>query len=648
MNLRKMFNPRKYNKRKISFSSMLNSEYFFQDSGIIQMALKKPEIIDKDFRIKRVKSTLTRLRQPKIDDSLLKKQNEQNDSSFSDKEKDKKQIPIQLGKILDDNEQKFLHVSKKYNVLKDQNNKFLNYWHYIKNSSKNKKQNTKDYLHKKFFEKIEKHFVDLNSDQVQKMTSKLFKSNPLLMYKNSSDMFFHFLSELNEHKNDKKKLDYIMKKHSVFLEKLKEFIEYSKIKNDTSVDKIAKDIKLKNSDYLSNYHLKVKIEEQKLKDKQDKQNINDISDSLKMIKATKKSIKAIEENKNFFEDPKYLMNNSANDFNKTGFNNFKSNFIFRNFNQSAKNISNKMNSTASTGFNIVENEKNKQKQKRYRNSVIGNMQNSLSMEIKKGGRKSVVNNIERVEKGVYERIISSKLVKNNKNEIKNKRKIEKINLKKKLSQRESKSLEYIKNNRNKNEKLEKKFSKDINNLSSINFRKEIPINNNFVNNKRKKFLRCNSVMKISKNSFLLDDKNDIKLSRIFKDDFQKKISRNNKSMMLEKDREYQLTNLYNIAKGKKKINEEDEKNIIDYFKMAGKEINNKKLKSIDLITRAKFVVNRLNIDKNTAKVLQQNISHKLADNLKLVKNINKKVNSLDSDFIKNIIFFQAKDESEIL
>ena len=662
MNLRKIYNIRnkKHNIRKISFNTMLNSEYFFHNSGQIQMALNKLKIIDDDFHVKRVKSTLTRLRQPNMLDSSQKKQKEQRNTSFSEKEKDKKQLPLQLGKILDDNEQKFSYISKKYNILKDQNNKFLNYWHYIKKSDNNNKKNQKNILLNKYLEKIEKYFVNLNSDEVKKMTEKLFKSNPLLMYRNSSDMFFHFLSEIYQHKNDEKKLDYIMKKHLMFLEKINDFLEFSKIKNDTSVDEIAKDIKLKNSDYLTNYNLKVAIEEQKLKDQKYKQNINDINDSLKMINETKKSIKRIEENKKFFEDPKYLMDTSTNDYNQTAFYNSYSNLNFRNLNQSAKNTANKMNSTISTGFNIIEKENSKKQQKGYRNSITGKMRNSISMIVKKkAGRKSVVYSNSMMEKGMYERIISSKLGNyNNKMPEINKGRNEKINLKKKLNRRQS-TGEYIKISSNKSlneNKNKKELNKEDSIQSNSNSRKETPtnINNNVLNNKLKKFRRCNSVIKINKNRFLLNDKNDAKSSTIFnKNNLQRKASknysRNNKSMIANKKaREYQLTNLYNKTKNKKKISSEEMQSIIDYFKNVGMEVNKREIKPIDLINRAKFMVNRLDIDKNTSKVLQQNISHKLPNNLKIVKDMNQKINELDCEFVKNVIFFKAKNENDEL
>ena len=658
MKIRKIYRNRKNNKRKISFNTMINSEYFFRRSGSIQMALKKPEIIDEDFHIKRVKSTLSRLRRPKIFDNSNKKNNEENDTSFSNKEEDKKQLPLELGKILDDNEQKFLYINEKYNILKEENNKFLKHWHYIKKSRNNNKNkiNLSDIIIKIYFEELEKYFVDLNSDEVQKFTAKLFKSNPLLMYRNSSDMFFHFLCEINQHKNDEKKLEYIMEKHLIFLEKLKNFLEYSKIKNDDSVDQITKDVKLKNSDYIANYNLKVQKEEQKMKDKEIQNNINEINDSLKMINATKKTIKSIEENKNLFEDPNYLIDNTINDYNQKSFYNSYSNLNFRNLNQSAKYSTNKMNSTISTGFNIMEKENKNIKLKGYRSSLTGKSRNSLSMMEKKIDRKSVTNNFSLMGKGVYERIISSRLVKNNMPEISNYGKIEKTNLKKILNKAESINLEYIKNDSNKNinEEIRKESNKDVNNEINLNIKKETPTNNdNNVNNKKKQFCRCNSVIKINKNNFVLNDKNEIKFVKIFnKDENQKKITKNysrNKSMILSnKMKERQLTNLYNKIKNRKKISTEEEMNIVDYFRNVGKEINNREVKPIDLIIRSKLVVNRLDINKNTAKVLQQNISRKLVDNLKVVKNINKKVNSLDIDFLKNVIFFKAKDENDVL
>ena len=53
--------PKKYNSqnKNINLSKILNSDLFFQSSGMIKMALNKNRLLDRDFGVKRAK--------PKID-----------------------------------------------------------------------------------------------------------------------------------------------------------------------------------------------------------------------------------------------------------------------------------------------------------------------------------------------------------------------------------------------------------------------------------------------------------------------------------------------------------------------------------------------------------------------------------------------------
>lgn len=181
-------------------------------------------------------------------------------------------------------------------------------------------------------------------------------------------MFFHYLSEFNKYYQNEEKYTYVKQKIIYFLEKLKDFLDFMKIKMDTSLDFISKDIKIKNSQYVQQYEIKVLKEIRALEEKQSIENAKDIDECEKMINHTKKTLKALFQNKSLFEDPiyydplyltlnshsnkkLYLKSRNGNDKNKTIYNNISSSNYLKE-NNFSPNKTGKMNSTASTGFYI--------------------------------------------------------------------------------------------------------------------------------------------------------------------------------------------------------------------------------------------------------------------------------------------------------
>ena len=71
---------------------------------------------------------------------------------------------------------------------------------------------------------------------------------------------------------------------------------------DSEMNSIKRDIKLKNSKFVKKYDIKAKNEMSKLKEKENIQNFNDIKDSTKMTNETKNTLSSIDENKKMCDD----------------------------------------------------------------------------------------------------------------------------------------------------------------------------------------------------------------------------------------------------------------------------------------------------------------------------------------------------------
>ena len=355
-------------KKRINLSAMLTSEYFFHRSIQIQMALNQDRVLPRDYLIKKAKAKINTGKKKKIKEN---KNKDEIDSSYErNREKDKKEIPDELDKILEESKKKFAVQNNKYQSLKQYNDIISGYWHYI---NKKSKKEEREILFKRYFSQDNKNMINLHSEHLQKYCLNIFKSNPLLMRKKNAEMFFHYLSEFNKYYKDENKFSYVKQKIVLFLEKLRDFLDYVKIKADKGLDSISKDIKIKNSKFIREMEIKVKQDLQKMKEKKSIINKNDIKESEKMINKTKETLQALFENKTIFEEPIYFDPTYNKKFILKSRNfeyKYKYSYNYNNKNLSMPNIKkdNKDNyfpnktakmSTVSTGFYIPDKNKNK-------------------------------------------------------------------------------------------------------------------------------------------------------------------------------------------------------------------------------------------------------------------------------------------------
>ena len=334
---------KKLKRKRMALSAMLDSEYFFHRSGQIHMALKNNRILSKDFHIKRAKSKLDMGKKRRI----INQEKKNTESNISEESifEEKKDIPLELYFLLLEYQNKFLKENTKFQTIKNYNDEVLSFWHYINESSPKKERIL---LLKKYFPEGDEKINNLYSDEVQKLSKNLFKSNPLITYDNFSEIFFHYLSEFVNCQKDENKMNNAKQKVVKFLEKLKDYLEYIEIIQDSDIDSISRDIKVKNSKFVKEFGARVDYEMKKLKEKANMQNIKDIKNSTKMINETKNTLISLDKNRNVFEDPKNFDATVSYNFNKIKINKSNSNSYFNNIN--LKNLKSPA-SGSSDGFN---------------------------------------------------------------------------------------------------------------------------------------------------------------------------------------------------------------------------------------------------------------------------------------------------------
>ncbi len=302
----------KTTNKNINLSKILNSDYFFQSSNLLKMALNKNRILSKDFGIRRAKAKIDigKKYSKNLSTNSLKKEGKEeegNDNNTNTLLK-KKQIPFELADILDNNRTKFKQMYEAFHDIKEQNEAFISYFHYMKKSNarskikhmklsydKAKKDDYINSLQKYNFSTRDKIELELQ----KKLAFNIFKSNPL-MINNNNDMLFYFLNTSQD-----KQINIREQNHAKFLTKVKELLDYMKTIIEYKDDK---DLKVQNSKYMMKYKKKIEEENLKLKEEQHKQCIIDTLESKKMIKQTKRSMKILSKNKSFFEDPLYFSN----------------------------------------------------------------------------------------------------------------------------------------------------------------------------------------------------------------------------------------------------------------------------------------------------------------------------------------------------
>ena len=657
----KYSNPKKdIKKKRITFSAILNSEQFFHRSGIIQMALKNERVLAKDFHVKRARS--------KIDiGKKIKKENQEineekkNNYQESNKDNDKKDIPLELYFLLLEYKEKFLKEEEKFYSIKEYNDSVLSFWHYINKTNKKKER---DILLKKYFPKFDKGSINLYSDAIQKLSVNLFKSNPLLSTENFSEIFFHYLSEFKHNYNDENKMNIIKQKIIKFLEKLRDFLEYVEIMQDKDYDSISRDIKLKNSRFIKEIGIRIKNELTKNKEKRNEKNIADIKNSTKMINETKNTLNALEENKNIFEDNKGFDPLFSNNFtfntlkiNKSTRNNYINNLKINNIKTAlssslkksrffSPNKTGRMSSTTSTGFllsdkkiyklNHVENEK--------KNSaiIIDNddaLENQKSLDevkvIDTPKYSKIKTNLKRSSRRYSSPFVDMQ-VKNNL-----------INVLKKnnILKNDANNNEFDLSGSFENDKYKNRIYQSSSKLIKVKKQKNrvslfSPINN-------KDSLQKSNY--ISKKSSISPREESKKIVSYF--NIKNKNRNGNGLFNMKKSFNYDkfkdpLILLYDNIKKKQQIKKADIERIKKYFKLKGKNFN-LNFNSIDIIKKAKFITNQMDIERKTKRVFQPYLTYKQIQKLDDVTQINNKVHKLHIDYMNHIFDFKSKNSESI-
>lgn len=607
-------------KNRLTLSAMLNSDYLFDRSSKLKQALLNHKvIISNKFLTKRVHSKINTGRKRKIVLDL-------DSSQDSNGEIGPKDIPLELFNILYEYEKKFLNVNNKYLSIKEHNDAFLNFWHYIK---KAKTRKEKDVLLKKYFPK-DNNIINLYSDKIQKLSVNLFKSNPLITYNNYFEIFFHYLSEFIINTKDKEKKLRIKHKVLKFLDKLKDYLEYVEIQKDE--DSACKDIKIKNSNYIKKLGTRINSEKLKMKDKKNIINNKIIEESKKMIDKTKNTLLALSENKNIFEEPRYFDSFYSSDYNKSIY--FKKINIsnlnkIRHF---SPNQTGRITSRMSTAFYKSDN-KNSLKNSNEGDKIISN-ENSYKDIF---SHKEETNNILRHNSpdilDIKNRFISS---------IKNRR----ISILKKDKSNDIKSFDsditsgrnslyssYKKEERNKFKKLTRATS-DLFNLKKSE--KRVSFFSPMANKNKK--LQINAILNNRIKYVENDENNNSNLK-------EEKIL-NMKKKFYIKNYKNSIVPLYNEMHKKNKLKNKDIDKIKKYLTSKGKSIN-LNFNPIQIIKQAKRKTERIDIEKKTKKVFQPYLSYKQLEKLDNVKKINNNVYRLDFDYLSRIFDFQSKNSDSI-
>ena len=549
--------------------------------------------------------------------------------------------------------EKFLVQNTKFHELKNDNDTFMSYWHYINDVDEKKERKL---MLEKYFNDKDKNSINYYAKEVKKMCENMFKISPLLTGNKYIDIFFYYLNEFNKNYDDKKKVANIKQKMKKFLEKLKDLLDFVEVIKDTGMDSITKDVKMKNSRYIREYEEKVAMEKIKNAIKQRKENIQSIKESKKMIKKTARTLYSLEKNKKLLEEdiPPIDINSKIEK---------SRNFLSPNrtpystqskFHIISESKNQKMNSTASTAFYLSGKGFYTKK----------NTSNKLFFGFKdKNEVKEETNEILPVQKYKFKfykfkpdttpvnRYSPSIL------DSKDKRNSFYPSNYKKLSFRRFDNKYNKKNLTTRKPNLLAKLDKDkiqiLNkNLSSTNL-------TNTPNSRKINFKSQISSLKDLSSKRLLNNSRESKLiqKRVKLDkssnsneasaDFSKENNKNgvmNMKKALNKNKN-QLMQVYDNIKNRKKINEKDREDMKNYFVKKGRmDESMNSLKSIyimDIIKNAKIITDKMDIEQRTKKVFQSHLSYEQTKKLESIRDVNRQLKGLDINYVKNIIKYKS-------
>ena len=112
----------------------------------------------------------------------------------------------------------------------------------------------------------------------------------------------------------------------------------------------------------------------------------------------------------------------------------------------------------------------------------------------------------------------------------------------------------------------------------------------------------------------------------------------------------QLYLLYEDIKKAKKSKESNDEDIKKYFTKRGRLDDSidslKKIYTMDIINKAIFITDKIDIEQKTKKVFQTYLSYEQEKKLEGVKDINKRVKGLDIDYISRIIKYKTNKNAQ--
>jgi len=619
--------------RKIAFNNLLNSEYFFHRSVPIKLALNRDRVLKRDFFIERAHAQVDQGRKPKKDEN-------DNINDSDDYRRNKSRVPADLQKIILKYDKKFEKQNQKFYKSKSNNDMFTSHWHSVNDLSEKKERQL---MLEKYFNDKDKNSINYHTKEIKKMCENMFKTSPLLNGKKYLDIFFYYLNEFKNNYNDIKKMEYIKKKIIKFLVKLNNYVDFVEVLQDSALDSITKDVKIKNSKYKREYEAKVRMEELKnaiLQRKEDKKNIKE-SDII--IQTTLKTINDLDKNKNLFDDVLIPLDiNSKIEKSRNFLSPNKTPYSTRNKFHISENKKTKMNSTQSTAFYLSE-----------KGFFAKNKNNKIFTSI---------NNIKQNDTQEEDKLESE--IKNDKlklDEIKPK----KINLNKfsdSIEENESKtnSINSLQIINKPSKKIENRYA--LKYLTNIKPKILSKIDQDKLKNLTKN-LTSKNIVNIAKNNKIsfqsqLSNVKDLSSKGQFenikeKNSIQKKVNFNlndnlnklmNSKNLISKSNS-QLYSLYEDIRKRKKIQETNDDDLKKYFVKRGRLDESmdllKKVYTMDIISKTKIISDKIDIEQKTKKVFQTFLSYEQEKKLEGVKEINRKVKGLDKEYINRIIKYKT-------
>ena len=637
-------------KIKINFTRILKDTSIFKDPSKIHHALSKGAISTKNFDMERLRKKINLKKSSHYDSIELKP--------------DKKELPFELFNILEKSEKNYDKINKSYISLKQQNKQFMSHWHYTKKilDKLEKKKLIQKELEKNDenndYKKISKMYDFSERDKIEmdlekKISQKIFKSNPLII-NNNSDLYLYFMNEAQQSPN--KSVNPLEQNSSKYLNKVKDFLEYMKIKSDKSLDEFNKTIKMKSCRFIRNKDKKIEEEKNRIYFEQKEKDKKQISETKRMIINTSHLLQELDKNKNYLEDPNYFTFYKKNNIkcltpcrktgnksmNKSSRSDFfideKNNFINKNKYDTLRILSSKKDKL-SKQLNSLYHESNNKKCKRIRRLKINNL---ISKYDKYYDESYSKDNNSTMNLNLYNSKISTSQINNNsthtiffrKNNSKALHSIKKyFPFYGFTKSSNSNSIAFqpvtIEANKRKESDILSITNKEsiLNNNNNNNFNSEIDNSNvNIISENENNKNINQEIDNINNNEIKIINTN----SNINKD------INNNEEIY---DKKIKISDLYDEVKNLKNLNNEELKEIDTYINQ--KDIAYKKKKdTVNILKDAQLVIDEFDINP----IARNYFSIKCKENSKIkkFKKINLKMKNLDAKYLKELCHFKAK------